>query len=103
MLKIYIIKLFKFSLNNMSNVNVELERTVWSYKNVEDSELSNKNLEIILNFYDKNKFELNINKFSSSFNIDLETFLDNTGDNAPLSDDVFSSSKQYLNKKRLSS
>lgn len=76
----------------MANVNVELERSVWSYKKVEDSELANKNIEIILNFYDKNRFELNINKFSSSFNIDLETFLDNTNDNSPLSDDVFSSS-----------
>ena len=76
----------------MANVNVELERSVWSYKKVEDSELANKNIEIILNFYDNNRFELNINKFSSSFNIDLETFLDNTNDNSPLSDDVFSSS-----------
>ena len=76
----------------MANVNVELERSVWSYKKVEDSELANKNIEIILNFYHKNRFELNINKFSSSFNIDLETFLDNTNDNSPLSDDVFSSS-----------
>ena len=76
----------------MANVNVELERSVWSYKKVEDSELANKNIEIILNFYEKNRFELNINKFSSSFNIDLETFLDNTNDNSPLSDDVFSSS-----------
>ena len=76
----------------MANVNVELERSVWSYKKVEDSELASKNIEIILNFYDKNRFELNINKFSSSFNIDLETFLDNTNDNSPLSDDVFSSS-----------
>ena len=76
----------------MANVNVELERSVWSYKKVEDSELANKNIEIILNFYDKNRFELNINKFSSSFNIDLETFLDNTNDNSPLSNDVFSSS-----------
>lgn len=76
----------------MANVNVELERSVWSYKKVEDSELANKNIEIILNFYDKNRFELNINKFSSCFNIDLETFLDNTNDNSPLSDDVFSSS-----------
>ena len=76
----------------MANVNVELERSVWSYKKVEDSELANKNIEIILNFYDKNRFELNINKFSSSFNIDLENFLDNTYDNSPLSDDVFSSS-----------
>ena len=36
----------------MANVNVELERSVWSYKKVEDSELANKNIEIILNFYD---------------------------------------------------
>ena len=81
----------------MANVNVELERSVWSYKKVEDSELANKNIEIILNFYDKNRFELNINKFSSSFNIDLETFLDNTNDNSPLSDDVFSSSTFLYN------
>ena len=88
----------------MANVNVELERTVWSYKKVEDSELANKNLEIILNFYDKNRFELNINKFASSFNIDLETFLDNTNNNSPLSDDVFSSSNFiYITYNRLSS
>ena len=88
----------------MANVNVELERTVWSYKKVEDSELANKNLEIILNFYDKNRFELNINKFASSFNIDLETFLDNTNENSPLSDDVFSSSNfNYITYNRLSS
>lgn len=88
----------------MANVNVELERTVWSYKKVEDSELANKNLEIILNFYDKNRFELNINKFASSFNIDLETFLDNTNNNSPLSDDVFSSSNfNYIIYNRLSS
>ena len=88
----------------MANVNVELERTVWSYKKVEDSELANKNLEIILNFYDKNRFELNINKFASSFNIDLETFLDNTNENSPLSDDVFSSSNfLYITYNRVSS
>ena len=45
---------------------------------MEDDDLSNKNIEIILNFYDKDKFELNINKFTSSFNIDLDTFLDNS-------------------------
>ena len=56
----------------------EIEKTVWSYKNVVDDDLSNKNLEIILNFYDREKFELNINKFSSCFDIDLDTFLDNS-------------------------
>ena len=75
---------------------MELEKKVWSYKKVEDTDLSNKNFEIILNFYDKNKFEINMNVFSSSFNIDLDKFLDNTS-NSPttneLSDDVFTSSK----------
>ena len=56
----------------------EIEKTVWSFKLVEDDDLSNKNIEIILNFYDKDKFELNINKFTSSFNIDLDTFLNNS-------------------------
>ena len=56
----------------------EIEKTVWSFKLVEDDDLSNKNIEIILNFYEKDKFELNINKFTSSFNIDLDTFLDNS-------------------------
>lgn len=75
---------------------MELEKTVWSYKKVEDTDLSNKNFEIILNFYDKNKFEINMNIFSSSFNIDLDKFLDNTSNSSTtneLSDDVFTSSK----------
>ena len=33
----------------------EIEKTVWSFKLVEDDDLSNKNIEIILNFYDKDK------------------------------------------------
>lgn len=86
---------------------MEFERTVWSYKKVEDTDLSNKNFEIILNFYDKNKFEINMNRFSSSFNIDLESFLDNTNNSAKtneLSDDVFTSSKYIVsNTCRLSS
>ena len=79
----------------------EIEKTVWSYKNVVDDDLSNKNVEIILNFYDKEKFELNINKFSSCFNIDLDTFLDNSkvkndenNNQKQISDDVFQSSKK---------
>ena len=78
----------------MSDFN-KYDKTVWSYKKVEDDDLSNKNLEVVINFYDKNKFELNINKFFSKFDIDLETFLDNKNidpskDNK-LSDDVFQS------------
>ena len=68
---------------------------------MEDDDLSNKNIEIILNFYEKDKFELNINKFTSSFNIDLETFLDNSkvkndenNNQKQISDDVFQSSKK---------
>ena len=79
----------------------EIEKTVWSYKNVVDDDLSNKNIEIILNFYEKDKFELNINKFTSSFNIDLDTFLDNSkvkndenNNQKQISDDVFQSSKK---------
>ena len=81
----------------------EIEKTVWSFKLVEDDDLSNKNIEIILNFYDKDKFELNINKFTSSFNIDLETFLDNSkvkndenNNQKQISDDVFQSSKKFI-------
>lgn len=86
---------------------VDLERTVWSYKFVEEKELSNKMLEIIINFYEKNKFELNINKFSSLFDINLEMFLDNTNqeNKEPVSDDVFRSSilSQFITNFRLPS
>lgn len=81
----------------------EIEKTVWSFKLVEDDDLSNKNIEIILNFYEKDKFELNINKFTSSFNIDLDTFLDNSkvkndenNNQKQISDDVFQSSKKFI-------
>ena len=78
----------------MADLN-KYDKTVWSYKKVEDDDLSNRNLEIIISFFDKNKFELNINKFFSKFDIDLDTFLDNknvdlTKDNK-LPDDVFQS------------
>ena len=69
------------------------DKTVWSYKKVDDDDLSNQNLEIIINFFDKNKFELNINKFFSKFDIDLDTFLESGkgGNDNKLSDDVFQS------------
>ena len=62
--------------NNEEEEKNEFEHTVWSYKKVVDEDLTNKNLEIILNFFDKKKFELNINKFSSKFNIKLEDYLE---------------------------
>ena len=78
----------------MSEFN-KYDKTVWSYKKVEDDDLSNRNLEIIISFFDKNKFELNINKFFSKFDIDLDTFLDNsnidTSKDNKLSDDIFQS------------
>ena len=71
------------------------DKTVWSYRKVDDDELSNQNLEIIINFFDKNKFELNINKFFSKFDIDLDTFLEtgnvDLNNDKKLSDDVFQS------------
>ena len=71
------------------------DKTVWSYKKVDDNDLSNQNLEIIINFFDKNKFELNINKFFSKFDIDLDTFLEtgniDLNNDTKLSDDVFQS------------
>ena len=78
----------------MSEFN-KYDKTVWSYKKVEDDDLSNRNLEIIISFFDKNKFELNINKFFSKFDIDLDTFLEdgniNPNKDNKLSDDVFQS------------
>ena len=79
----------------MSDPVNKYDKTVWCYKKVEDDDLSNQNLEIIINFFDKNKFELNINKFFSKFDINLDTFLeggniDPNKDNK-LSDDVFQS------------
>ena len=78
----------------MSDFN-KYDKTVWSYKKVEDDDLSNMNLELIISFFDKNKFELNINKFFSKFDIDLDNFLDNTyadqSKENKLPDDVFQS------------
>ena len=79
----------------MSDQINKYDKTVWSYKKVDDDDLSNQNLEIIINFFDKNKFELNINKFFSKFDIDLDTFLEtgniDLNNDTKLSDDVFQS------------
>ena len=76
------------------NIN-KYDKTIWAYKKVEDDDLSNLNIEIIISFFDNNKFELNINKFFSKFDIDINTFLDEanvdpSNDNK-LSDNVFQS------------
>jgi len=42
-----------------------LEKTVWTFKNVKNDELTSENLEIILNFYDGSKYEMNINRYYS--------------------------------------
>ena len=79
----------------MAETMNKYDKTVWSYRKVEDDDLSNQNLEIIINFFDKNKFELNINKFFSKFDIDLDTFLEtgniDLNNDKKLSDDVFQS------------
>ncbi len=79
----------------MSETINKYDKTVWTYKKVEDDDLSNLNIEIIISFFDNNKFELNINKFYSKFDIDINTFLDDANadrskDNK-LSDNVFQS------------
>ena len=76
------------------NIN-KYDKTVWTYKKVEDDDLSNRNIEIIISFFDNNKFELNINKFFSKFDIDIDTFLDDANvdptKDSKLKDDVFQS------------
>ena len=42
-----------------------LDKTVWTYKSVKDEELKKENMEIILNFYDESKYEMNINRYYS--------------------------------------
>ena len=77
----------------VSSDNNKYDKTVWAYKKVIDTDLSNRNLEMIISFYDQNKFELNINKFFSKFDLDIDSFLEIEGDgkNNKLSDDIFKS------------
>ncbi len=51
----------------MANINTgNIEKTVWTYKNMKESQGKNDNTEIILNFLDRTKFELNYNKYHGS-------------------------------------
>ena len=48
----------------MSNIQAHsLEKTLWTFKHLIDQDLTNENIEIILNFSDKQKFEINMNKY----------------------------------------
>jgi hypothetical protein len=69
-----------------------LEKTVWTFKYTKDEDLVNENIEVIINFYDKVKYEININRYSSSFDIDLEKILEYPSTN-----------KEELNKNAFSS
>lgn len=40
-----------------------LEKTTWTYKSSKEKDLSNMNIELILYFSDKFKFEINLNKY----------------------------------------
>lgn len=44
----------------------DLEKTVWSFKHLIDDDLSNENIEIILNFINSSEYEINLNRYVSS-------------------------------------
>ena len=43
-----------------------IERTVWTFKSLKDENLTNENSEVLLNFLEKSRFELNINHYFAS-------------------------------------
>jgi hypothetical protein len=51
---------------NSGPIQGTLEKTVWNLKQTIENNLTNKNLELILTFMDKTKFELNLNSYSAS-------------------------------------
>lgn len=80
------------------------EKTLWVYKVIDDTELCNKCDEIVLSLFSKGKFELNLNKFFSKFDIDLDTFLDeekSKKEEFKLTDDVYQSGINILYNKFL--
>jgi hypothetical protein len=44
----------------------DLEKTVWTYKFLKDEDLATENIEIILNFFEKSKYEITLNKYYSA-------------------------------------
>lgn len=53
---------------------MNLQKANWVFKLVEDSDNSSINLELIFNFYDEDKVEININQFTSFFGINLDSY-----------------------------
>lgn len=43
----------------------DLEKSAWVYKNVKEDDSTIENVEIILNFNEKQKFEINLNRHYS--------------------------------------
>lgn len=44
---------------------MSLEKTIWLFKVLKEEDLFNENIEIILNIFEMNRFELNFNMFKS--------------------------------------
>lgn len=42
-----------------------LDKCIFSYKRLNERELTNENIEVILNTFEMNKFELNLSVFNS--------------------------------------
>ncbi len=49
----------------MSTQLQDLEKTAWIFKNIKEDDSSIENVEIILNFNEKSKFEINLNRHFS--------------------------------------
>lgn len=44
---------------------MSLEKTIWVFKSLKEEDLLNENIEVILNIFEMNKFEMNFNLFQS--------------------------------------
>ena len=67
-------------------------KSFWTFKDINDNELSNKFDEIMLIIDEKKNYEMNIYKFYSEFNIDPKSFFDVDNNNKQeINDDVYCS------------
>jgi len=54
----------------MSSTHLQdLEKTAWVFKNIKEDDSTIENVEIILNFNEKSKFEINLNRHYSKLYI----------------------------------
>ena len=49
----------------MSQESKLFGKTVWTFKHAVETDLTNENVEVILNFYEDTKYEINMNRFYS--------------------------------------